>query len=55
MNPVRIRNGTAAVCVETVHMTKVGHWDIPEKAVCSSKKRESEDLLEYKDTTLCEL
>ena len=35
MNPVRIRDGTAAVCVEAPHLTKVGHWVSPEKAVWS--------------------
>lgn len=32
-NPVRIRDGTAAVCVEALHVTKVSHWEFPEKAV----------------------
>ena len=26
-NPVRIRDGTAAVCVEVPGVTKVGHWE----------------------------
>ncbi len=40
------RNGTATVCVEFVHKTKVGHWGIPEKAVHEMVMRESGDLLE---------
>jgi len=46
VNPVKIRNGTATVSAEIVHKTKVGHWDIPEKAVHRSGKRKSGDLLE---------
>lgn len=26
-NPVRIRDGTATVCVETPHKTNVSHWE----------------------------
>ena len=32
---MRIPDGTAAVCVEAPHLTKVGHWVSPEKAVWS--------------------
>lgn len=45
MNPVRIRNGTATVCEEASHTTKVGHWDFSEKAVCLLMMRKSGDLL----------
>ena len=45
VNPVRCRNGTATVCAETAHVTKVGHWENPEKAMCKLRMRESGDLL----------
>lgn len=32
-NRVRITDGTATVWREALHLTKVGHWDFPEKAV----------------------
>ena len=28
VNPVRARNGTATVCVEAPHATKVSHWEL---------------------------
>lgn len=52
MNPVRIRDGTATVCEEAPHVTKVSHWENPEKAVRMAMIRESGDLLKCVDVCL---
>lgn len=46
MNPVRIRNGTATVCAEAPHVTKVSHWEIVLRRLCGKlMMRKSGDLL----------
>ena len=54
MNPVRIRNGTATVCEEAPHGTKVSHWDYFLRRQCGRLMiRESGDLLECVTCAFC--
>ena len=51
-NPVRIRDGTAAVCVEAPHATKVSHWEwsregSAESLWCASQKNCLNVLIAY--------
>ena len=54
VNPVRIRNGTATVCEEAPHGTKVSHWDYFLRRQCGRLMiRESGDLLEQATCAFC--
>ena len=54
VHPVRIRNGTATVCEEAPHGTKVSHWDYFLRRQCGRLMiRESGDLLECVTCAFC--
>ena len=53
VNPVRIRNGTATVCEEAPHGTKVSHWDLSWEGSAGLTIRESGDLLEQVTCAFC--